>query len=159
MNDWKVVYTEQAEQDLRGIYEYIALLEPEIAKNQTRRIMDTVAKLNQMLLRYHLYDKEPWHSKGIRVLPVDNFLAFYLPVKAQETVVVIRIMYGGRNIEEQLGQTEMDTGLYNRQDHHHPHPRRAPSSQRRLCWCWMSPPMAWTSGKYPPTVEGEKQTS
>jgi len=110
MNDWKVVYTEQAEQDLRGIYEYIAfsLLEPEIAKNQTRRIMDAVAKLNQMPLRYRLYEKDPWHSKGLRVLPVDNFVVFYLPVKAQETVVVIRIMYGGRNIEEQLRQTEMD---------------------------------------------------
>ncbi len=107
MNDWKVIYTEQAEQDLRGIYEYIAfsLLEPEIAKNQTRRIMNAIAKLDQMPLRYRLYEKEPWHSKGLRILPVDNFLAFYLPAKAQETVVVIRIMYGGRNIEEQLHQT------------------------------------------------------
>lgn len=100
----KVIYTEQAEQDLRGIYEYIALslLEPEIAKNQTRSIMDTIAKLNQMPMSYRLYEKEPWHSKELRIMPVNNFLVFYLPVKAQETVVVTRIMYSGRNIEEQL---------------------------------------------------------
>ena len=67
--------------------------------------MDTIAKLNQMPMRYRLYEKEPWHSKGIRILPVNNFLAFYLPVKVQETVVVIHTMCSGRNIEEQLRQT------------------------------------------------------
>lgn len=94
--------------DLRSIFEYIAfsLLEPETAKNQSRRIMDTVAKLNEMPLRYPLYQKEPWHSKGLRVLPVDNYLTFYLPVETKTTVAVIRIMYGGRDIEEQLRQTE-----------------------------------------------------
>jgi len=108
MSEWIVVYTEQAERDLRSIFEYIAfsLLEPEIAKNQVRRIIDAVAKLNEMPLRYHLYEKEPWHSKGLRVLPIDNYLAFYLPVEAKMTVAVIRIMYGGRYIEEQLRQTE-----------------------------------------------------
>lgn len=108
MSEWKVVYTEQAERDLRSIFEYIAfiLLEPEAAKNQSRRIMDTVAKLNEMPLRYPLYQKEPWYNKGLRVLPVDNYLAFYLPVETKTTVAVIRIMFGGRDIEEQLRQTE-----------------------------------------------------
>lgn len=104
MSQWKVVYTEQAERDLRSIFEYIAfsLLEPEIAKNQTRRIMDAIVKLNKMPLRYPLYEKEPWHSKGLRVLPVDNYLVFYVPVETKTTVAVIRIMYGRRDIEEQL---------------------------------------------------------
>lgn len=70
--------------------------------------MDAVAKLNQLPLRHRLYEKDPWHSKGLRVLPVDNYLVFYLPVEAQKIVVVVRIMYGGRNIEEQLLRT--DTG-------------------------------------------------
>lgn len=106
MNEWTVVYTEQAERDLRNIFEYIAfsLLEPGIAKNQSRRIMDAVAKLNEMPLHYHLYEKEPWHSKGLRVLPVDNYLVFYLPAEAKTAVAVIRIMDGGRDIEEQLCQ-------------------------------------------------------
>ncbi len=108
MSEWTVVYTEQAERDLRSIFEYIAfsLLEPEIAKNQSRRIMDMVEKLNETPLRYHLYEKDPWHSKGLRVLPIDNYLVFYLPVEAKITVVVIRIIYGGRDIEEQLQQTQ-----------------------------------------------------
>lgn len=108
MKEWKVFYTEQAERDLRSIFEYISfsLLELEIAKNQSLRIMDAIAKLNQMPLRYHLYEKEPWHSKGLRVLPIDNYVAFYLPIESKTIVVVIRIMYAGRDIEEQLWQTE-----------------------------------------------------
>lgn len=104
MNSWKVIYTEHAERDLRGIYEYIAfsLLEPEIAKKQVRRIMEAIAKLDQMPLRCPLYEKEPWRNKGLRFLQVDNYLVFYLPVEAQVTVAIIRIMYGGRNLEEQL---------------------------------------------------------
>lgn len=106
MSAWKVVYTEQAENDLRGIYEYIAfsLLEPEIARKQTKRIIEAAAKLNEMPLRCRLYEKEPWRGKGLRVLPVGNFLVFYLPVEDKGTVTIIRIMYGKRNIEKQMGK-------------------------------------------------------
>ncbi len=107
MSSWRVTYTEQAERDLRGIYEYIAftLLMPETVKNQTRRIMKAIVSLDNMPLRHRLYEKEPWHSKGLRVLPVDNFIVFYLPIESKETVTVIRIMYGGRNIDKELSST------------------------------------------------------
>lgn len=111
MSSWAVAYTEHAERDLRDIYEYIAfsLLEPDIARRQARRIMDAVAKLSELPYCFHLYDKEPWHGKGLRVLPVDNYLAFYLPVETRQTVIVIRIMYGGRDIDTQLRQTKADS--------------------------------------------------
>lgn len=104
MTEWKVIYTARAEQDLRSIFEYIAfsLFEPEIAKNQVRRIMDAIDNLNEMPLRHPAVDIEPWRSKGLRVMPVDRYLAFYLPVEAKATVSIIRIMYGGRDIDTQL---------------------------------------------------------
>ena len=110
MSTWKVFYTEQAETDLREIYEHIAftLLEPETAKNQTKRIMDAAGKLDRLPLRHPLYDKEPWKSKGLRVLAVDHFLAFYLPVEKQKTIAVIRIMYGGRDIQKHIDWAETD---------------------------------------------------
>jgi toxin ParE1/3/4 len=49
-----------------------------------------------------------WQSKGLCVLSIDNYLVFYLPVKSQKTAAVIRIMYGARNIEEQLNRAEGD---------------------------------------------------
>ena len=101
---WKVDYTEDAEQDLQSIYDYISdvLLEPVTAQNQTDRIMDAVDSLSHMPLRFQLCDSEPWRSKGLRVLPVDNYLVFYLPDESQEAVLVIRIMYGGRDSKKHL---------------------------------------------------------
>jgi toxin ParE1/3/4 len=101
---YKIIYTEDALYDLEGIYEYISqtLLEPGIAEKQTDRIMYAVDSLESMPLRFCLYEHEPWHSKGLRVLPVDNYLVFYLPNEEDSTVAIIRIMYGGCDIEKQL---------------------------------------------------------
>jgi toxin ParE1/3/4 len=105
---WKVNYTEDAEQDLLSIFDYISsvLLEPVTAANQTDRIMDAADALDHMPLRYRLHDKEPWRSKGLRVMPVDNYLVFYLPDEAEKTVAIIRKMYAGRDIDKHLDETE-----------------------------------------------------
>ncbi|HOO26452.1 MAG TPA: type II toxin-antitoxin system RelE/ParE family toxin [Clostridiales bacterium] len=104
MSEWNVFYTEQAEQDLRNVFEYIAfsLREPEIAKKQTKRIMDRISSLKNMPFRCRLYEHEPWKSKGLRVAVADNYLVLYLPDETEKTVAIIRIMYGARNIVEQL---------------------------------------------------------
>lgn len=104
---WNVVYSARARQDLRDIYEYIAyeLLVPETASGQAGRIMKQIRSLEEMPMRHRLYEDEPWNSQGLRFSPVDNYLVFYLPSEADKTVTVIRIMYGGRDISRQLGET------------------------------------------------------
>ena len=97
---WNIVYTAQARQDLRDIYEYIALelLAPETATGQTQRIIKMIRSLGEMPMRHQLYGEEPWHSRGIRFLPIDNYLIFYLPEEPENIVNIIRIMYGGRDV-------------------------------------------------------------
>ena len=102
-----VAYSAEARQDLRDIYEYIAyeLLVSATAVGQTERIMKAIRSLEQMPMRHRLYEEEPWHSQGLRVLPVDNYLVFYLPDENSATVNIIRIMYGGRDIDKQLNES------------------------------------------------------
>ena len=102
---YDVVYTAEARQDLRDIYEYIAyeLLVPEITSGQVDRIMKAARSLEQM--RYTRYEEEPWYSQGLRFLPVDNYLIFYLPDETTSVVNIIRIMYGGRDVKRQLSET------------------------------------------------------
>ena len=104
---FNVVYSSEARQDLRDIYEYIAyeLLVPEIAAGQVDRIMKAARSLEQMPMRYTRYEEEPWHSQGLRFLPVDNYLIFYLPDETNNIVNIIRIMYGGRDVKKQLNDT------------------------------------------------------
>lgn len=52
--------------------------------------------------RHPLYRKEPWLSKGLTFFPVGNFFIFYITRESDCTVHVLRLMYGGRNVEEQL---------------------------------------------------------
>ena len=104
---WNIVYTAQARQDLRDIYEYIAseLLAPENGAGQTQRVMKTIRSLREMPMRHQLYGEEPWHSWGIRFLPVDNYLIFYLPEESRNTVNIVRIMYGSRDVRRQISKT------------------------------------------------------
>lgn len=100
----KIYITEQANTDLRNIFEYIAftLLEPEIAKEQLDRFEKSIVSLEKMPERFRLVQKEPWHSKGLRQMPIDNFIVFYIPNNKDHTVSVIRVMFGGRDIDEQF---------------------------------------------------------
>lgn len=104
---YKIFYTAGAKRDLRGIYSYIAeeLLVPDTAAGQVQRIMKEIRSLEEMPMRYRLYDDEPWHGLGLRFFPVDNYLVFYLPDESTDTVRVVRIMYGGRDIRRQLEKT------------------------------------------------------
>ena len=103
-----MIYTVQisarAESDLREIYEYIAyeLLSPPTAAKQLQRLEEDILSLDQMPNRYPSYLEEPWHSRGLRVMSVDSYLVFYIPDDAAHIVTVIRVMYGGRDVDSQL---------------------------------------------------------
>lgn len=96
-----VRYSQDALDDLREIYAYIAneLLVPETAAGQIRHIRKEVRSLDFMPARYALVEWEPWHSMGMHQLPVDNFIAYYLVDDEIGTVTVVRVFYGGRDIE------------------------------------------------------------
>ncbi len=104
---YSIALTEQADSDLRGIYEYIAfsLLEPEYAAGQLDHLEENILRLSEMPQRFQLYEKEPWHSRGLRQMPVDNFVVLYILKEEDETVTVIRVMYSGRDIDVQLKKT------------------------------------------------------
>ena len=101
---FNVVTSIQAEEDLRGIFEYITfeLLSPENAEKQLERLEKQILSLDEMPERFPRYGKEPWHSRGLRFAAVDNYIVFYLPDMEEQVVTILRVMYSGRNIEEQL---------------------------------------------------------
>ena len=78
---YEVEVSEQADSDLRGIFEYIAfeLRSPENASGQLDRLEEQILSLDTMPESYRKYEKEPWKSRGLRVLPVDNYVVLYIP--------------------------------------------------------------------------------
>lgn len=60
--------------------------------------------LEQMPERFREYENEPWHSRGLRIMLVDNYCVLYIPNEESTVVTVIRVMYRGRNIDAQMMQ-------------------------------------------------------
>lgn len=102
-----LVYTLRAQQDLKNIYEYIAysLQSPQVAQSMSNRLMQAARSLEDMPERNPLYREEPWHSQGIRFLPVKNYLLFYTVNKETNIVSIARILYGGMDISRQLEES------------------------------------------------------
>ena len=103
---YSVKISKQAENDLRSIYEYIAfeLQSLQNAQGQIGRLESNILKLKEMPERFSVFEKEPWKSRNLRVMPVDNYLVFYISDKLTKTVNILRVMYGGRDTEKQLNQ-------------------------------------------------------
>ena len=101
---YEVEVSQQADSDLRGIFEYIAfeLQSPKNASGQLDRLEKQILSLNTMPERYRRYEKEPWKSRGLRVLPVDNYLVLYIPDHHKKVVSILRVMYIRRDIDHQL---------------------------------------------------------
>ena len=104
---YEVQSTGHARLDLKNIYRYIAdtLLEPVNAEKQYSRIEKAVYSLDSMPERFRRYEKEPWRSRNLRIMPVDNYLVFYTVDNKNRIVTVTRIMYGARNIDKELDNT------------------------------------------------------
>ncbi|MDE5649125.1 MAG: type II toxin-antitoxin system RelE/ParE family toxin [Oscillospiraceae bacterium] len=101
---YKIDISKQAQADLRGIYEYIAynLLSPQSAERQLERLEEQIIGLNKMPMRFREYEREPWHSRGMRIMPVGNFVVMYIPNEEKCVVTIIRVMYGGRDIDTEM---------------------------------------------------------
>ena len=101
---FEVELTERADRDLRNIFLYIAvdLQSPENADKQVKRLWNAILSLDELPERYRRYEDEPWHSRGLRILPVDNYNILYIPSLEERIVRIMTVMYGGRDISEQL---------------------------------------------------------
>lgn len=55
-----------------------------------------------MEILFTKYEKEPWKSRGLRVLPVDNYVVLYISDSDKKVVTILRVMYAGRDIDNQL---------------------------------------------------------
>ncbi len=101
---FRVDYSPEALDDVRAIYSYIAfhLKERDTARRQAGKIRSEIRALKEMPERYAPVDWEPWASMGMRRLPVDRYVVYYLVDQAAQLVSVVRIVYGGRDIEAML---------------------------------------------------------
>lgn len=105
---YMVSVSDQAEKDLRDVFEYIVftLQVEQAAAGQLARLQRTILSLDTMPHRYPVYKREPWRSRGLRFVPVDHYMVFYLVDEMMQTVSVARVLYGSRDLPRQLASME-----------------------------------------------------
>lgn len=103
---YAVVYAPQAFEDLRDIASYLTftLHAPDTAKRLTGRIRKQIRELGHLPARHPAVEWEPWHSMNLRHVSVGNFVVFYRVEEDAQTVTVVRIVYGGRDLEQLFPQ-------------------------------------------------------
>lgn len=108
MKKYSVIYSDEAIADLDDIYCYIAfhLKERKTAWDLTSRIRKSIRDLSTQAEMCEGVDWEPWHSMGVRKMPVENYLVYYLPDNAAHKVQIVRIFYGGRDVEHIINAEE-----------------------------------------------------
>lgn len=101
MEIYQVIYSPEAKDDLKSIYRYIAfeLFSKKGAREQMNRIRKNIRELDLFPEKYVQVQWEPWASMGMRQMPVDNYIVYYLVDKETKLVMIDRIFYNGRDVE------------------------------------------------------------
>ena len=101
---YKIVIEKTAENDLNDILSYISntLHEPVIAKKLYITIKENFSNLKSMPLRHKVVNEEPYRSIGMRMLLIENYIAFYVVDEDNKTVHIFRILYNRRDWQQIL---------------------------------------------------------
>ena len=104
MNEYKVIITPEAEDDLDRLFAYIAseLKAPETAFNYVRDIRSELSTLSKLPKRFRIVDDEPWHSRGLRRMNARNFAVSFIVIEQEGFVFVQNVIYQKRDLPKVL---------------------------------------------------------
>ena len=104
MKEYNVILEMTAVLDLRGILDYITdiLKQPEAAERIFLSIEKNVMTLNFMPARHSIVRDEPYATLGVRMMLVENYIAFYIIDEVNLEVRVLRILYKRREWQNLL---------------------------------------------------------
>jgi toxin ParE1/3/4 len=107
MLNYDVIITQDAENDLESVGDYIAfeLCAPETAVAFIKSIRKELkTSLSRTPKGYRLVTKEPWHSRGVRRMNFKNYAAYYVVVEDEAAVYVQNIIFQKRNLPKMLAE-------------------------------------------------------
>ena len=110
MDAYKIIITPDAEKDLVELRNYIAdvLLARDTARNYIRTIRKEIGSLSELPARYKPVDDEPWHSRGVRRIIVNNFFVYYRIDEEHKRVYILKVIYARRDQLRVLEQMSID---------------------------------------------------
>lgn len=101
--------SQKAADDLNGIVSYIAseLSNPQAAADFLGRLEKVIDEIRSFPENGAPVNNEFLSNTKLRKKTVGSYLLYYLSVPETETVYIVRIVYGKRNMEEILRQLDL----------------------------------------------------
>jgi toxin ParE1/3/4 len=99
MKSFNIVITSPAEDDLKGISDYISkeLRDISAALNIISKIGTAIIDLELLPFRNAIVSDERLALQGFRMLVVESYIVFYIVFKENLTVTIVRILYSRRD--------------------------------------------------------------
>lgn len=104
MEHYTVRLTSQAEEQLIEIGRYISLTlqAPDTAHSLLSILECEISSLSLFPNRVALTEEEPWHSYGVRKLPVKHYLVYFWVDEEAKSVLISAIVHGRQDQKRQL---------------------------------------------------------
>ncbi len=94
---YKLLYSEEADNDLTAVYNYIADDSVERARIYLGKIEQCVLQLSEFPNIGNDSRYKELRSLGIKVLPFDNYLIFHTVNEKEKIVNIVRVLHGSVN--------------------------------------------------------------
>lgn len=110
MKEYQIKFTRQAREQMYGTVRYLSkeLASPQTAYHWVEKIEEAVSSLVQFPNRVPLTEEEPWHSRGIRKMPIQNFLVYFWVDEEHLRVQITAVIYGKRDQLRALSQMNIE---------------------------------------------------
>ena len=101
--------SQKAEADLDGIVSYIAveLSNPQAASDFVDKLGKVIDEIRSFPESGSYVNNEFLSDTDIRKKLISSYIMYYLPVKEEKMIYVVRIVYGKRNMEEILRELDL----------------------------------------------------
>lgn len=94
---YKLIYSEEADNDLTAIYNYIADDSVERARNYLGKMEQCVLQLSDFPNIGNDSRYKELRALGIKILPFDNYLIFHTVNEKEKIVNIVRVLHGSVN--------------------------------------------------------------
>ena len=102
VSEYSYRFTEKATQDLDEILHYITfeICSPQAAQNLAKKIFERIDTVRLFPESGALVVNEFVNNKSIRKIVVDNYIVYYTASNENKEIVIVRIVYAKRNLDE-----------------------------------------------------------
>ena len=95
---YEVSFTDEAENDLNCVEEYLSQFYPSTARNFFEKVKKSIDLLSTMPFMYSEYEEDSYFRK----MTVNDYLFFYSVDETNKRIIIHRVFHAKRDVSQQI---------------------------------------------------------